>query len=46
MKRDKIMKTNGQHKGNGVGRPKSKIDEKILDLIDYSPYIIIISYLL
>ena len=30
MKRDKIMKTNGQHKGNGVGRPKSKIDEKIL----------------
>jgi hypothetical protein len=30
MKRDKIMKTNGQHKGNGVGRPKSKVDEKIL----------------
>ena len=24
------MKTNGQHKGNGVGRPKSKVDEKIL----------------
>jgi len=30
MKHDKNMKTNGQHKGNGVGRPKSKIDEKIL----------------
>jgi len=30
MKHDKNMRTNGQHKGNGVGRPKSKIDEKIL----------------
>ncbi len=30
MKHDKNMKTNGQHKGNGVGRPKSKVDEKIL----------------
>jgi hypothetical protein len=29
-KNDKIMRTNGQHKGNGVGRPRAKIDEKIL----------------
>ena len=26
----KIMRTNGQHKGNGVGRPRAKVDEKIL----------------
>ena len=26
----KIMRTNGQHKGNGVGRPRSKVDEKVL----------------
>ncbi len=24
------MRTNGQHKGNGVGRPRTKVDEKIL----------------
>jgi len=30
MKNDKIMKTKRQHQGNGVGRPKVKIDEKIL----------------
>tara|TARA_R100001480_G_scaffold47116_1_gene60201 strand:- start:450 stop:851 length:402 start_codon:yes stop_codon:yes gene_type:complete len=29
-KNDKIMRTNGQQKGNGVGRPKSKVDAKIL----------------
>ena len=29
-KNDKIMRTNGQHKGNGVGRPRTKVDEKIL----------------
>jgi hypothetical protein len=30
MKNDKIVKTKRQHQGNGVGRPKVKIDEKIL----------------
>tara|TARA_Y100001963_G_C6698288_1_gene408086 strand:+ start:71 stop:448 length:378 start_codon:yes stop_codon:yes gene_type:complete len=30
MKSVKIMRTNGQHKGNGVGRPRAKVDEKIL----------------
>ena len=30
MKKDKIIKKNGQFKGNGVGRPKAKIDQKIL----------------
>ena len=30
MKSVKIMRTNGQHKGNGVGRPRTKVDEKIL----------------
>ena len=30
MKSVKIMRTNGQHKGNGVGRPSAKVDEKIL----------------
>ena len=30
MKSDKIVKTKRQHQGNGVGRPKVKIDEKIL----------------
>ena len=30
MKSVKIIKKNEQHKGNGVGRPRSKIDVKIL----------------
>ena len=30
MKSVKIMRTNGQHKGNVVGRPRAKVDEKIL----------------
>ena len=30
MKSVKIMRTNGQYKGNGVGRPRAKVDEKIL----------------
>ena len=30
MKSVKIVRTNGQHKGNGVGRPRAKVDEKIL----------------
>ena len=30
MKSVKIMRTNGQHKSNGVGRPRAKVDEKIL----------------
>ena len=30
MKSDKIVKTKRQHQGNGVGRPKARVDEKIL----------------
>ena len=26
----KIVRTNGHHKGNGVGRPRAKVDEKVL----------------
>ena len=26
----KIVRTNGQHKGNGVGRPRARVEEKIL----------------
>ena len=29
------MRTNGQHKGNGVGRPRAKVDEKILGNLAY-----------